>query len=175
MAGIDEKLAAIEAAARQQTGDEESTDMIDTRLDPGQLKEMTLKELKALATDMGLEFDKSVKKDGLITLIAAEPVQITAETIEEGEDTQDVAQENQEAAVAQEPADVEMVQGRVLVTYTGMVNLRDGDLNVVGHAIQGQVFPATAKKTDATGTWYMIEDQTGKPFLISANVVRFMN
>lgn len=184
MAGIEDKLAAIEAAAAKQTGADCDDGMTDVNLDVDQLNEMTTKELSALAAGMGLEVKKNMKKADLVAMIAAETVQVPEEAIEEGEagdpaaaepedDTED-DRDGEGMEETEEKPDVEMVQGRVLVTYTGMVNLRDGDLKVVGQAMQGQTFAAICKRVDKTGTWYMIEDQVGKPFFISADVVRLM-
>lgn len=66
------------------------------------------------------------------------------------------------------------MNGRVLVTYTGMVNLRDENLTVVDQAIQGQVFPVIGKREIEDAVWYRVEDRHGKECLISSTVVRFM-
>lgn len=184
MAGIEDKLAAIEAAAAAQTGAGRNDGLIDVNLDVDQLNEMTVKELSALAADMGLEVKKNMKKADLVAMIAEETVQVPEEAIEESDTGDPAAAESEDDVEGErdgegqeepeEKPDVEMVRGRVLVTYTGMVNLRDGDLKVVGQAMQGQAFAAICKRVDKTGTWYMIEDQTGRPFFISADVVRLM-
>ena len=62
----------------------------------------------------------------------------------------------------------------VMVTYTGMVYLRDHELRVDGLAIQGQTFKTTGTVQRDGATWYKIEDRERKQHLISANVVRCM-
>ena len=66
------------------------------------------------------------------------------------------------------------MKGRVLVTYTGMVNLRDENLAVIDQAMQGQVFPVTGKREIEGVVWYRVEDRHGKECLISGAVVRYM-
>lgn len=191
MASIEDKMAAIEAGAAKAAGaDQEST--ITGHLDADQLNEMTVKELKALADDLGLEYDPKIKKDALVAMIAAEPVQAEEAAIVEDVDQTDapdaapgailgvdlsLAAADPEVEESEEDADErkeDKVAGRVLVTYTGLVNLRDDQLHAVGQAMQGQVFSAIAKCEENGKAWYRIEDQAGKRFLISADVVRFM-
>ena len=192
MASIEDKMAAIEAGAAKAAGADQDEELITGHLDEEQLKEMTVKELKALADDMGLEYDPKIKKDDLVALIAAEPVQAEKAAIEDGDVDQTDATEAADglligvdlAAADPEEGDPQCkeitlhkedkVAGRALVTYTGLVNLRDDQLHVVGQAMQGQVFPVVAKREQDGKTWYRVEDQAGKQFLISGDVVRFM-
>lgn len=178
MAGINDKMAAIEAAALAQTTDVQD-EVLEARLDEEQLREMTVKDLKAMAADMDLTYDKNAKKEDLVALIAAEIVQIPPEAViqkvEDGDNAEAVATDGEDLTQEdKELPGVEIVEGCVMVCYNGMVNLRDGDLNVVGNAMQGQTFPVTARVTDETGTWYVVEDQDGRAYMISAEVVRFM-
>ena len=190
MASIEDKMAAIEAGAAKAAGvDQEGT--ITGHLDADPLNERTVKELKALADDLGLEYDPKIKKDALVALIAAEPVQAEEAAIVEDVDQTDAPDATPgvilgvDLSLAADPEDEEpekdaderkedKVAGRVLVTYTGLVNLRDDQLHVVGQSMQGQVFSAIAKCEENGKAWYRIEDQAGKRFLISADVVRFM-
>ena len=192
MASIEDKMAAIEAGAAKAAGADQDEELITGHLDEEQLKEMTVKELKALADDLGLEYDPKIKKDDLVALIAAEPVQAEKVAIEDGDVDQTDATEAADglligvdlAAADPEEGDPQCkeitlhkedkVAGRALVTYTGLVNLRDDQLHVVGQAMQGQVFPVIAKREQDGKTWYRVEDQAGKQFLISGDVVRFM-
>lgn len=192
MASIEDKMAAIEAGAAKAAGADQDEELITGHLDEEQLKEMTVKELKALADDMGLKYDPKIKKDDLVALIAAEPVQAEKAAIEDGDVDQTDATEAADglligvdlAAADPEEGDPQCkeitlhkedkVAGRALVTYTGLVNLRDDQLHVVGQAMQGQVFPVVAKREQDGKTWYRVEDQAGKQFLISGDVVRFM-
>lgn len=192
MASIEDKMAAIEAGAAKAAGADQDEELITGHLDEEQLKEMTVKELKALADDMGLKYDPKIKKDDLVALIAAEPVQAEKAAIEDGDVDQTDATEAADglligvdlAAADPEEGDPQCkeitlhkedkVAGRALVTYTGLVNLRDDQLHVVGQAMQGQVFPVVAKREQDGKTWYRVEDQAGKQFLISGDVVHFM-
>ena len=192
MASIEDKMAAIEAGAAKAAGADQDEELITGHLDEEQLKEMTVKELKALADDLGLEYDPKIKKDDLVALIVAEPVQAEKAAIEDGDVDQTDATEAADgmligvdlAAADPEEGDLQCkeitlhkedkVAGRALVTYTGLVNLRDDQLHVVGQAMQGQVFPVVAKREQDGKTWYRVEDQAGKQFLISGDVVRFM-
>lgn len=191
---MEEKMAQVEAqAAAKAAGNAKAdTDLITGHLDAAQLKAMKMPELKALANDLGLEYAFNIKKDDLIALIAAQPVQAEKAAIvdgdvdpnaatgaadgllvntdpEEGDDQDDPEEDDEDPACV----DVEL-KGRALVTYTGMVNLRDEDMNVVDQAMQGQVFPVVGKREKDGAVWYRVEDRHGKECLISADVVRYM-
>ena len=127
-----------------------------------------------------------------MSLIAAEPVQAEKAAIDDGDVDQTDATEAADglligvdlAAADPEEGDPQCkeitlhkedkVAGRALVTYTGLLNLRDDQLHVVGQDMQGQVFPVVAKREQDGKTWYRVENQAGKQFLISGDVVRFM-
>lgn len=190
---MEEKMAQVEAqaAAKAAGAAQADTDLITGHLDVEQLKEMKMADLKALANDMGLKYPFNIKKDDLAVMIAAEPVQVEKAAIVDGAvdpdaatgaadgllvntdpdaDTQDDPEEDDE-----DPACVDVeLKGRALVTYTGMVNLRDEDMNVVDQAMQGQVFPVVGKREKDGAVWYRVEDRHGKECLISADVVRYM-
>lgn len=193
---MEEKMAQVEAqaAAKAAGAAQADTDLITGHLDVEQLKGMKMADLKALANDMGLKYPFNIKKDDLAAMIAAEPVQAEkAAIVEDVTDPEDAAaaadgliidaeQEAAPEAAAQEDddpgeglecTDVPM-EGRVLVTYTGMVNLRDENLAVIDQAMQGQVFPVTGKREIEGVAWYRVEDRHGKECLISADVVRYM-
>lgn len=194
---MEEKLARVEAAAAAKVAGavKADTDMITGHLDVEQLKGMKMTELKALASDMGLKYPFNIKKEDLAALIAAEPVQAEkvaivddavdpeaapdaadALLINPDPDTADTGQGDHE----EDDEDLECIEleqkltGRVLVTYTGMVNLRDDALAVVDQAMQGQVFPVTGKREKNGAVWYRVEDRHRKERLISAEVVRYM-
>lgn len=193
---MEEKMAQVEAqaAAKAAGAAQADTDLITGHLDVEQLKGMKMADLKALANDMGLKYPFNIKKDDLAVMIAAEPVQAEkAAIVEDVTDPEDAAaaadgliidtdQEAAPEAAAQEDddpgeglecTDVPM-KGRVLVTYTGMVNLRDENLAVIDQAMQGQVFPVTGKREIEGVVWYRVEDRHGKECLISADVIRYM-
>lgn len=194
---MEEKMAQVEAQAAAKAGAtaQADTDLITGHLDVEQLKGMKMADLKALANDMGLKYPFNIKKDDLAAMIAAEPVQAEKAAIVDGDadpeaapdaadglivdDTPAVApeadaqDEDEGADEGLECADVPM-KGRVLVTYTGMVNLRDENLAVIDQAMQGQVFPVTGKREIEGVTWYRVEDRHGKERLISGAVVRYM-
>lgn len=193
---MEERMAQVEAqaAAKAAGAAQADTDLITGHLDVEQLKGMKMADLKALANDMGLKYPFNIKKDDLAAMIAAEPVQAEkAAIVEDVTDPEDAAaaadgliidtdQEAAPEAAAQkddetdeglECTDVPM-KGRVLVTYTGMVNLRDENLAVIDQAMQGQVFPVTGKREIEGVAWYRVEDRHGKECLISADVVRYM-
>ena len=190
MASFDDILASVEAAAAASTTPAaESDGTITGHLDKEQLKEMKMADLKALANDMGLKYAFGIKKDDLIDMIAAVPVQVEKEAIVEITDdavTEEAAPglamettEKDDNAVAPTPAAEEEgadeeLEGRVLVTYTGMVNLRDENLAVVDQAMQGQVFTTIGKCEKNGATWYRVVDRFGRERLISAAVVRYM-
>lgn len=194
---MEEKMARVEAAAAAKVAGavKADTDMITGHLDVEQLKGMKMTELKALASDMGLKYPFNIKKEDLAALIAAEPVQAEkvaivddavdpeaapdaadALLINPDPDTADTGQGDHE----EDDEDLECIEleqkltGRVLVTYTGMVNLRDDALAVVDQAMQGQVFPVTGKREKNGAVWYRVEDRHRKERLISAEVVRYM-
>ena len=208
---MEEKMAQVEAqAAAKAAGNAKAdTDLITGHLDAEQLKAMKMPELKALANDMGLEYAFNIKKDDLVALIAAQPVQAEKTAIvgadvdpdaatgaangllvntdheaddqddPEEDDDQDDPEEDDDQNDPEEddedPACVDVeLKGRALVTYTGMVNLRDEDMNVVDQAMQGQVFPVVGKREKDGAVWYRVEDRHGKECLISADVVRYM-
>ena len=190
MASFDDILARVEAAAAASTTPvAESDGTITGHLDKEQLKEMKMADLKALANDMGLKYAFGIKKDDLIDMIAAVPVQVEKEAIVETTDTA-VAEETapglglettekddnavDQTPAAEEEGTDEELEGRVLVTYTGMVNLRDENLAVVDQAMQGQVFTTTGKCEKNGAAWYRVVDRFGRKLLISAAVVRYM-
>ena len=172
---MEEKMAQVEAAAAAKMAGtaKADTEMITGHLDVEQLKGMKMTELKALASDMGLKYPFNIKKEDLAALIAAEPVQ--AEKVEIADDAvdPDAAPDVTDAMlIVPDPAADDT--GSVLVTYTGMVNLRDDALAVVDQAMQGQVFPVNGKREKNGAVWYRVEDRHGKERLISADVVRYM-
>lgn len=194
---MEEKMAQVEAAAAAKVAGtaKADTEMITGHLDVEQLKGMKMTELKALASDMGLKYPFNIKKEDLAALIAAEPVQ--AEKVEIADDAVDpdaapdvtdamlivpdpAADDTGKDDPEEDDADLECIEleqkltGRVLVTYTGMVNLRDDALAVVDQAMQGQVFPVNGKREKNGAVWYRVEDRHGKERLISADVVRYM-
>lgn len=194
---MEEKMAQVEAqaAAKAAGAAQADTDLITGHLDVEQLKGMKMSELKALANDMGLKYAFNIKKDDLAAMIAAEPVQAEkAAIVEDVADPEAAAEaadgliigvdlaaapeavaqgEDEDADEGLERTDVPM-NGRVLVTYTGMVNLRDENLAVIDQAVQGQVFPVTGKREIEGVVWYRVEDRHGKECLISGAVVRYM-
>ncbi len=175
MKSIEEKMAAVEAAAAAKTGQEPATVGVDYgapggdmtvvgHLDRAELELWTVKELKALAADMGLKMD-GLKKSEIIDAITAEEVAAPAEEPDE-EETEEPEQED-DGQIAE-------IGGRVLVTFTGDVNLRDMQGNVDGGAFQGQVLPVRGVVERNGATWYKVEDRAGKEHLISGQVVRYM-
>lgn len=182
---MEEKMAQVEAqAAAKAAGTANAdTDLITGHLDAEQLKAMKMPELKALANDMGLEYAFNIKKDDLVALIAAQPVQAEKTAIVDGDVDHDATTGAADGLLVntdpeeddEDPACVDVeLKGRALVTYTGMVNLRDEDMNVVDQAMQGQVFPVVGKREKDGAVWYRVEDRNGKECLISADVVRYM-
>lgn len=188
---MEEKMAQVEAqaAAKAAGAAKADTDLITGHLDVDQLNGMKMSELKALANDMGLKYAFGIKKDDLIDMIAAVPVQVEKEAIVETTDTA-VAEETapglglettekddnavDQTPAAEEEGTDEELEGRVLVTYTGMVNLRDENLAVVDQAMQGQAFTTTGKCEKNGAAWYRVVDRFGRKLLISAAVVRYM-
>lgn len=182
---MEEKMAQVEAqAAAKAAGTANAdTDLITGHLDAEQLKAMKMPELKALANDMGLEYAFNIKKDDLVALIAAQPVQAEKTAIVDGDVDPDATTGAADGLLVntdpeeddEDPACVDVeLKGRALVTYTGMVNLRDEDMNVVDQAMQGQVFPVVGKREKDGAVWYRVEDRHGKECLISGAVVRYM-
>lgn len=194
---MEEKMAQVEAqaAAKAAGAAKADTDLINGHLDVEQLKGMKMSELKTLANDMGLKYPFNIKKDDLAAMIAAEPVQVERAAIVEGDvdpeataeaadglivDTDSAATPEADDQGEDKAADEDLectdvpMKGRVLVTYTGMVNLRDETLAVIDQAMQGQVFPVTGKREIEGVAWYRVEDRHSKECLISADVVRYM-
>lgn len=188
MANMKDMTAAIEAAAAAKTG---AATTVHGHLDEEQLKNMKLEELKALAKDMGLDAKKCKTKADYAALISAEEVttELPDGEIQDGErqegeaDGLGVKPETLESEDDQDQDDdqgdsqddgPEVADGYVLVTYTGMVNLRDMDCNVEAQIMQGTTFKAVAKLTRQGREWYVVLDQAGKQHLIAADVVRFM-
>lgn len=196
---MEEKMAQVEAqaAAKAAGAAKADTDLITGHLDVEQLKGMKMADLKALANDMGLKYPFNIKKEDLADMIAAQPVQAEKAAIVDGDVDPEAAAEaadglivdadpaaapeaaaeaeaeDEDTAADLECTDVPM-KGRVLVTYTGMVNLRDENLAVIDQAMQGQVFPVTGKREIEGVVWYRVEDRHGKECLISGAVVRYM-
>ena len=84
MTSFDEIMASVEAAAAASTiHAAEGCNAITGHLDKEQLKGMKMADLKALANDMGLKYAFGIKKDDLIDMIAAVPVQAEKEAIVE--------------------------------------------------------------------------------------------
>ena len=194
---MEEKMAQVEAAAAAKVAGtaKANTEMITGHLDVEQLKGMKMTELKTMASDMGLKYPFNIKKEDLAALIAAEPVQAEKAEIADDAVDPDAAPDVADALLInpdpdaadtgqgdpdEDDEDLECIEleqkltGRVLVTYTGMVNLRDDALAVVDQAMQGQVFPVTGKREKNGAVWYRVEDRHGKERLISADVVRYM-
>ena len=123
------------------------------------MESMTMTELVKVAQGKGLDTKKAKKKADVIALILEA----------------DAAQKTAESAAADDlPQQPEAIGGRVLVVYTGMVNLRDMDGNVDDLAMQGQTFPVCGRLVRDGATWYKITDREKKLHLISAEVVRYM-
>lgn len=77
----------------------------DTHLDEGQLSEMSINELRALAKDMGLSASGS--KSDIVARIVAEPVDIDDEGAVDEEDIEDETGADEEPPVL-EPAEPEV-------------------------------------------------------------------
>ena len=202
MANMEEMMASVEAAAAMEAGAPEAAAAATTvtgHLSADDLAEMKMPDLKALANEMGLEYPGNIKKADLVKLIAAEQVEVDltdAEVEIVDDEVADAAlgvilDEDQPGAEDQtdaddqdedqtDDADVDLdcedvkLSGRVLVTHTGMVNLRDEDLNVVERAMQGQTFKVVGRRSVEGVTWYRIENQAGDHRLIRADLVRYM-
>lgn len=200
MANMEEMMASVEAAAAMEAGAPEAAAAATTvtgHLSADDLAEMKMPDLKALANEMGLEYPGNIKKADLVKLIAAEQVEVDLTDAEveivddevadaalgvildedqtDAEDQTDDQDEDQtdDADVDLDCEDVKL-SGRVLVTHTGMVNLRDEDLNVVERAMQGQTFKVVGRRSVEGVTWYRIENQAGDHRLIRADLVRYM-
>lgn len=203
MANMEEMMASVEAAAAMEAGDpaaEAPATTVTGHLNPDDLAEMKMPDLKALADDMGLEYPGNIKKADLVKLIAAEQVEVDlaaadVEIVDDDEvadatlgvilDEDQTGDEDQTDADNQDEdrtddADVDLdcedvkLSGRVLVTHTGMVNLRDEDLHVVERAMQGQTFKVVGRRSVEGVTWYRIENQAGDLRLIRGDLVRYM-
>lgn len=201
MANMEEMMASIEAAAAMEAGAPEAAAAATTvtgHLSADDLAEMKMPELKALANEMGLEYPGNIKKADLVKLIAAEQVEVDLTDAEveivddevtdatlgvildkdqtDAEDQTDDGQDEDQTDDADVDLDCEDVKlsGRVLVTHTGMVNLRDEDLHVVERAMQGQTFKVVGRRSVEGVTWYRIENQAGDHRLIRADLVRYM-
>lgn len=202
MTNMEEMMASVEAAAAMEAGAPEAAAAATTvtgHLSADDLAEMKMPDLKALANEMGLEYPGNIKKADLVKLIAAEQVEVDltdAEVEIVDDEVADAAlgvilDEDQPGAEDQtdaddqdedqtDDADVDLdcedvkLSGRVLVTHTGMVNLRDEDLNVVERAMQGQTFKVVGRRSVEDVTWYRIENQAGDHRLIRADLVRYM-
>lgn len=201
MANMEEMMASVEAAAAMEAGAPEAAAAATTvtgHLSADDLAEMKMPDLKALANEMGLEYPGNIKKADLVKLIAAEQVEVDltdaeAEIVDDevadatlgvildedqtdAEDQTDDGQDEDQTDDADVDLDCEDVKlsGRVLVTHTGMVNLRDEDLHVVERAMQGQTFKVVGRRSVEGVTWYRIENQAGDHRLIRADLVRYM-
>lgn len=150
-------MAAVEAAAAAAAGVPAKPRQEYT----GEAMEsMTMTELVKVAQGKGLDTKKAKKKADVIALI-----------LEADAAAADTKEEQPPAEHSDGP---EGIGGRVLVVYTGMVNLRDMDGNVDDLAMQGQTFPVCGRLVKDGATWYKITDREKKPHLISAEVVRYM-
>ena len=195
MTNMEEMMASVEAAAAMEAGAPEAAAAATTvtgHLSADDLAEMKMPDLKALANEMGLEYPGNIKKADLVKLIAAEQVEVDLtdaemEIVDDeaadaalgvilDEDQTDDDQDEDQTDDADVDLDCEDVKlsGRVLVTHTGMVNLRDEDLNVVERAMQGQTFKVVGRRSVEGVTWYRIENQAGDHRLIRADLVRYM-
>lgn len=201
MTNMEEMMASVEAAAAMEAGAPEAAAAATTvtgHLSADDLAEMKMPDLKALANEMGLEYPGNIKKADLVKLIAAEQVEVDLTDAEveivddevadaalgvildedqtDAEDQTDDDQDEDQTDAADVDLDCEDVKlsGRVLVTHTGMVNLRDEDLNVVERAMQGQTFKVVGRRSVEGVTWYRIENQAGDHRLIRADLVRYM-
>lgn len=178
MNSMEETLAAVEAAAAAAAGVPAKPHQEYT----GEaLESMTMTELVKVAQGKGLDTKKAKKKADVIALIleadaaqeAAEPT--AADDLPQQPEGQTAAADTQEEQPPTEHSDgPEAIGGRVLVVYTGMVNLRDMDGNVDDLAMQGQTFPVCGRLVKDGVTWYKITDREKKLHLISAEVVRYM-
>lgn len=176
MASMEDMMKAVESAAAKKAG----TGTVKGHLSADDLKKMKLDDLKVMAEDWGLNVSNCKTKADYVAALTAEEVEAPTEgegvlTAEEAaalkpEDVLTVETDTD----PQEPEDHRDFTGVVMVTYTGMVYLRDHELRVDGLAIQGQTFKTTGTVQRNGATWYKIEDRERKQHLISAEVVRYM-
>lgn len=202
MANMEEMMASVEAAAAMEAGAPETAAAATTvtgHLSADDLAEMKMPDLKALANDMGLKYPGNIKKADLVKLIAAEQVEVDltdaeVEIVDDevadaalgvildedqtGDEDQTDADDQDEDQTDDNDVDLDCedvkLTGRILVTHTGMVNLRDEDLRVVERAMQGQTFKVVGRRSVEGVTWYRIENQAGDHRLIRADLVRYM-
>lgn len=176
MASMEDMMKAVESAAAKKAG----TGTVKGHLSADDLKKMKLDDLKAMAEDWGLNVSNCKTKADYVAAL-------TAEEVEAPTGGEDVLTAEEAAALKpedvltvetdtdpQEPEDHREFNGVVMVTYTGMVNLRDHELRPDGLAIQGQTFKTSGTVQRNGVTWYKIEDRERKQHLISAEVVRYM-
>lgn len=188
MASMEDMMKAVESAAAKKAG----TGTVKGHLSADELMQMKVAELKAMAEDWGLNVSKCKTKADFVAALTAEEVEapvegeavltqeevaglkpedvLTVETDATAKEAAADAGSYQESAQAKE--DAKDFDGVVLVSYTGMVNLRDYELNPDGLAMQGQTFKTTGTIQRNGATWYKITDRHGKDHLISADVVR---
>lgn len=186
MANMEEMMASVEAAAAMEAGAPEAVAAATTvtgHLSADDLAEMKMPDLKAMANEMGLEYPGNIKKADLVKLIAAEQVEVDltdadVEIVDDevADETLGVILDEDQTDDPDVDLDCEDVKltGRVLVTHTGMVNLRDEDLHVVERAMQGQTFKVVGRRSVEGVTWYRIENQAGDLRLIRGDLVRYM-
>lgn len=170
---MEDMMKAVESAAAKKAG----TGTVKGHLSADDLKKMKLDDLKAMAEEWGLNVSNYKTKADYVAALTAEEVEAPTEgegvlTAEEAaalkpEDVLTVETDTN----PQEPEDHKDFTGVVMVTYTGMVYLRDHELRIDGMAIQGQTFKTTGTVQRDGATWYKIEDRGRKQHLISANVV----
>lgn len=182
MASMEDMMKAVERAAAKKAG----TGTVKGHLSADDLKKMKLDDLKAMAEDWGLNVSSCKTKADYVAALTAEEVEAPTEgegvlTAEEAaalkpEDVLTVEPDTDPQEPEGHPEDHKDFTGvvTVMVTYTGMVYLRDHELRVDGLAIQGQTFKTTGTVQRDGATWYKIEDRERKQHLISANVVRCM-
>lgn len=181
---MEDMMKAVESAAAKKAG----TGTVKGHLSADDLKKMKLDDLKAMAEDWGLNVSNCKTKADYVAALTAEEVEAPTEgegvlTVEEAaalkpEDVLTVETDTDPQEPEDHPEDHKEdhkdFTGVVMVTYTGMVNLRDHELCVDGLAIQGQTFKTTGTVQRNGATWYKIEDRERKQHLISAEVVRYM-
>lgn len=171
MTEFDKIMQQIEAEAAAQTGTELGT--VEHEKD---LEEMTAKELTAMAENMGLQPGKGLKKEKLMEMIKAAQ-EAAAAPIEEGELELQIPETSAVEEVPAEPGQgilEKAASGRALVTYVGMVNLRNEALQVVRQVLHGQVLKVVGIREDEKGRWYRVECPGGREYLISAETVKYI-
>lgn len=151
---------------------------------PGNIKKADLVKLIAAEqvevdlTDAEVEIVDDEVADATLGVILDEDQTDAEDQADDGqnEDQTDDGQDEDQTDDADVDLDCEDVKlsGRVLVTHTGMVNLRDEDLHVVERAMQGQTFKVVGRRSVEDVTWYRIENQAGDHRLIRADLVRYM-